>query len=190
MASPSSSLLFLSDLRAQYGDVAQYETAFGQVHFFNRPEHIAAVLDHDALQRTELVTLVLGKGLLSSDGAYWRKQRKLMQPEFTRLRSEEFAGLVTHSTQELLRTWDPLLGTGESVDIAPAMTELTLEVIVAALFSVELKREGPGLASAQHNVCLTVGPDVEVRVGRVVRTLAAAADPCPVAAGKETLELD
>lgn len=145
MASLSSSLAFLSDLRAKYGDVAEYETAFGQVHFFNRPEHIAAVFDHDALQRTELVTLVLGKGLLSSDGAYWRKQRKLMQPEFTRLRSEEFAGLVTHSTQELLRTWGPLMGTGESVDIAPAMTELTLEVIVAALFSVELKREGPGL---------------------------------------------
>jgi cytochrome P450 len=148
MSSPSDSLAFLTDLRSRCGDTAQYETAFGPVHFFNRPEHVAAIFDADALRRTDLVKLVLGRGLLSSDGDFWRKQRRLMQPEFTRLRSEKFAELVTRSTGRLLRSWKPQMGTGEVLDLAPAMTELTLEVIVAALFSVELKDEGPDLVES------------------------------------------
>ena len=125
-----------------------YETAFGRVHFINEPEHVARVLDDDVLQRTDLVKLVLGRGLLSSDGPYWRKQRKLMQPEFARLKNESFVRLVTESTERLLETWRPLAKEGATLDVAPVMTQLTLEVIVSALFSVELNSQGPELGDA------------------------------------------
>jgi len=123
-------------------------TPFGKVHFVNRPGLVARALGERDLQRTDLVKLVLGRGLLSSDGEYWRSQRKHMQPEFTRLKSEAFAALVTSSTERLLSSWEAEARSGRDFDIAPVMTSLTLEVIVAALFSVDVASRDQELGDA------------------------------------------
>ena len=141
-------LEFLSRLVGQGQDIASYPTHFGKVHFVNRPGLVARALGERELQRTDLVKLVLGRGLLSSDGEYWRSPRKRMQPEVTRLKSEAFAALVTSSTERLLSSWEARAWNGQDFDMAPVMTGLTLEVIVAALFSVDVVSRDQELGDA------------------------------------------
>ena len=141
-------IAFLGELLAEGLEVPSYRTAFGQVHFVNRPALVARSLDEGRLVRTDLVKMVLGRGLLSSDGEHWRSQRRRMQPEFSRLKSEAFASLVTASTERLVSSWEEQARTAQEFDLAPVMTELTLEVIVAALFSVDLTERDNELGEA------------------------------------------
>lgn len=151
MSSSSSTvnpLAFLASLATDPQGRAHYDTAFGVVHFFNTPESILQILDDQDLVRTDLVKSVLGEGLLSSDGKTWRMRRKIMQPEFSRLRGEAFAELTVRSTELALARWRNTFNPEEPVNLAPEMTRLTLEIIVQALFTVDLGTRAPNLVDA------------------------------------------
>jgi cytochrome P450 len=71
-----------------------------------------------------------------------------MQPEFSRLRAEAFAELTVRSTEQTLARWRNIFSPEEPINLAPEMTRLTLEVIVQALFTVDLDTRAPSLVDA------------------------------------------
>ncbi len=73
-------LKYLQRMIREQGDSARYESPYGPVFFFNHPDQVQTVLQAPNFIRTTLVSLLLGNGLLASDGPFWRSQRRLMQP--------------------------------------------------------------------------------------------------------------
>jgi hypothetical protein len=98
---------------AKYGDVVRIQIGRSCFHFVTHPEHIKYALQDNAQNygRSRLMNMLksaLGDGLLTSDGDFWRRQRRLAQPAFHRQRIGAFATIMTESTQTMLERWDAL----------------------------------------------------------------------------------
>ncbi len=73
---------------------------------------------------------VLGEGLLTSEGAFWKKQRRLIQPAFHRERIAGYATTMVEQTLRALEGWRD----GATIDVHHAMMSLTAEIVTRALF--------------------------------------------------------
>jgi cytochrome P450 len=76
---------------------------------------------------------VLGNGLVTSEGAYWQRQRKLVQPAFLKSRVHSYAPVMAELTEEMLQSWAP----GESVRINFEFETLTSKIALKALFGLD-----------------------------------------------------
>jgi cytochrome P450 len=106
----------------------------------NEPAAIKRVLLDNAAnyRKTEIVRRILepglGKGLITSEGETWRRHRRTMSPAFDLRSVASYASIITGAAQELLTTWRGL-GAGACVDVAPAMMQVTLNIISRTMFS-------------------------------------------------------
>ena len=136
-------------LAREYGDVTY--TRVGRWHAFllSHPDHVEHVLvrrrgtygkDPLLLRMRPL----LGQGLLTSDGARWAAQRRLMAPAFTAKRVAGYAGVMLEEARALMREWAP----GQVRDVGGDMARLTLEVAVRTLFGTSAREETRAVTDA------------------------------------------
>jgi cytochrome P450 len=132
----------LGKLRDVYGDSIRIR--FGSTHLFvlSHPDAIRHVLV-DEQERYSKRTMdyqamkpVLGEGLLTSEGALWRRQRRTINPAF---RHSELSRFITEMTRETEDVLDSLRATAgnHAVDIAREMTRLALNVVTKTLFRAD-----------------------------------------------------
>jgi len=88
----------------------------------------------------ERVALMLGNGIIVSDGARWKSQRRMIQPAFHRQVIERFSLTMQACNEALLQRWCRVADEGGVVDVTHDMSELALEVILRCLFSEDLDR--------------------------------------------------
>lgn len=139
---------------ARYGGIFRYPVGFWTITVVTDPAGVGHILQannrnysKDTFQYN-LLGLVTGQGLLSSDGDYWFRQRRLAQPAFHRARLANVAQLTTDATTAMLDRWGEHTERGESLDVDEAMMSLTLAVVGRALFSVDLSRDAGALSRA------------------------------------------
>lgn len=84
------------------------------------------------------VKILLGNGIMVSEGEFWRRQRRMIQPAFHRRTLERFSELIESHNRELLDRWDGLAGAGP-IDVTDEMSELALGIILRAIFSEDLE---------------------------------------------------
>ena len=123
---------------SEYGDVFYYRAAWLHVYFLNRPDLIEYVLVRNPqnFRKDHVVQnsrWLLGAGLLTAEGDAWKRQRRVIQPAFSRDRIADYARYMTDSAEQMLASWKA----GTVVDIHQEMMSLTLRVIVRALFELE-----------------------------------------------------
>ncbi len=117
--------------------------------FVNRPEYVESVLvtqsanfekskDYRALRR------VLGTGLLTSEGEFWRRQRKLVQPAFHQGRIAAYAEVMVEYTERMVASW----ADGQTLDIREATMHLTLDIVAKTLFDANVSHEAEDVGSA------------------------------------------
>lgn len=82
---------------------------------------------------------LLGNGLITSEGDFWLRQRRMMQPAFHRNRIANYASTMTACATRLLDSWKP----GQQLDLHDAMMRLTLEIVAKTLFHAEVERDAP-----------------------------------------------
>jgi cytochrome P450 len=149
-----SPLLALARIAQRYGAVFQYPVGFWTIYVVSDPAGVRHVLQENSRNYSKetfqynLLGLVAGQGLLSSDGAFWLRQRRLMQPAFHRDRLTGLARLTTDATAAMLCRWDTVAARGEALDIDGAMMRLTLEIVGKALFSLDLAHDADALSRA------------------------------------------
>ena len=140
-------LQFLTDLTRTYGDLAYVRFLAWPVYVVNHPDFVKQVLhEHHRSYNKEnfdyrLLRPVLGRGLLTNDGASWLQQRRLIQPTFHRQRLAGFGSLMTEATLAMLERWKRCAGRGEVLDVAAEMMRLTLRIIGQALFSLDVSAQ-------------------------------------------------
>jgi cytochrome P450 len=86
---------------------------------------------------TEQLGRFLGKGLLTSNGEYWLKQRRLIQPGFHVDKIQALYGIIKKTTDNFLHS----LPTGEKVDVYPLMNRLAFEIVINTLFNIKVPPE-------------------------------------------------
>jgi cytochrome P450 len=83
---------------------------------------------------TEKLGRFLGKGLLTSNGEYWLKQRRLIQPGFHADKIHALYGIMERTVKELLDQ----LPTGQAIDVYPQMNRFAFEIVINTLFNVKI----------------------------------------------------
>jgi cytochrome P450 len=137
-------LNFVVKARRDYGDVVRLRFPFVRAYLAAHPDDIKHVVqdNHDNYTKNNidyrLLKGGLGEGLLTSDGAYWLSQRRLIQPVFRRERIVEFGTLMAQVAIRLADDWEPRARSGEPFDVAAEMTRVTLAIVARALFSVDV----------------------------------------------------
>lgn len=135
---------FVTELHKQYGPVAQYRIGPATITQVTSPAGVQQVLqgnNHNYNKQTrtfEPVRLAGGNGLFTSEGDFWLKQRRLMQPAFHRKSIAGFATLMVDHAERMARDWEHAAAAEETIDVAHEMTRITLNIVVKALFGVDV----------------------------------------------------
>jgi cytochrome P450 len=140
---------FLVDVAARFGDLAYFQLGSQHMHLINRPELIdqvlvagsASFMKSRILQRAKVL---LGEGLLTSEGQTHLRQRRLLQPAFHRDRLVRYASDMTACADRAQAEWKD----GEVRDIAQEMMQVTLDVVGRTLFSTPILRNASEIGAA------------------------------------------
>jgi cytochrome P450 len=122
-----------------YGDFVRVRLGLTRAILIGHPDLVEEVLvtrNHDFRKNlgTRRLGSLLGQGLLLSEGDFWLRQRRLMQPAFHRQRIAAMADAMTGAAVELLQGWRA----GQVRDIGQEMTELTLRIVGRTLFGTDV----------------------------------------------------
>jgi cytochrome P450 len=140
-------------IRTQFGDVARYRLGPADTFLVQSAEGARRILQENASNYTKAhlsyATLrrLLGNGLLTSDGSFWLRQRRLAQPAFHKQRIAAMAGQMVAAAERRAAAWTRL-SPGEPVAMLREMTTLTLEVVAAALFGTALPERAAEIEAA------------------------------------------
>lgn len=140
-------------LAKEFGDIAHYKIGPLHIVFLNKPEYIREVLvvqnENFIKERTvQRMKMLLGAGLINSEGAKHREQRKAAQPAFHRQRVAGYAELMVAEAVALRDSWHH---EGE-LDVAQEMMRLTLRIVAKTLFDTELGGEVQELTEAINDI--------------------------------------
>lgn len=143
--------LFL-EARATFGDVVRFKFGPFDYYLVNDPEVVRHVLVENAEAYTKSrnyvgLRIVLGDGLLLSEGDHWRRQRKLAQPAFHRGKLAGFADQMSRATRDLLDRWKAE-DTREPFDIHREMMRLTFRIVGLTLFSSDVEGDAREVGEA------------------------------------------
>jgi cytochrome P450 len=171
LASADPLAVFLGWAR-EFGDVFYYRAAWIHVYFLNHPDLIEAVLvrNYQNFLKDHVVRKsrwFFGDGLLTNEGESWLRQRRLSQPAFHRERIASYAKIMTGYAEQMLASWESKCG--ETCDIHQEMMQLTLRIVVRALFNVE--SEEIGEISAAMNVLMRNSVGLRLLLPPVARYL-------------------
>lgn len=125
-----------------YGDIVHLGFGPNQFYWLFHPDLAREVLVTQAkrFRRTGRQVEVLrewdGDGLVTSDGDFWARQRRLVMPAFAPKRFEDYARAMTAAASRLADRWSTERPT--EIEMNSAMTGLTLEIMAATLFGVEV----------------------------------------------------
>ncbi|HZW03617.1 MAG TPA: cytochrome P450 [Anaerolineaceae bacterium] len=134
------------NLHRRYGDVVRLTFATRVSHFVFGPDAIKHILQDNNKNYIKGRSLykarpLLGNGLLTSEGDFWRRQRRLMQPMFHRSQIETFIPEMTAATAQMLDRWQALTGREQPFDAAREMMRLTLAIVTRTMFGANLLPE-------------------------------------------------
>jgi len=142
-------LKFLLDSARDYGDIVYLKFGPQAVYLLNDPDSIRDVLvtnnrNFVKSRGLEMAKKFLGEGLLTSEGEFHRRQRRLAQPAFHRQRINSYAAVMTDYGHRTRTRWQA----GEELDIWQEMMRLTLAIVGKTLFDADVEAEAPQIGAA------------------------------------------
>jgi cytochrome P450 len=137
---------FYQEAQRKYGDTIYMRLGPFRDYTFFHPDQIKEILVTKAKQfiklRSQMAVLAQwdGNGLVLSEGDFWLRQRRLVQPAFHSKRFGRYGEIMVDCVQRLLKTWEDRLAREGSleVDFNDAMTDLTLDIVSRTLFGADV----------------------------------------------------
>ena len=87
--------------------------------------------------------MLLGNGLMVSEGELWKTQRRMVQPAFNRAAVAGFYDVMTAANLDLLEKWEEAAQKGESINVTSDVSLMVLEVTLRAIFGADYPRVAP-----------------------------------------------
>ncbi|MBD8879927.1 cytochrome P450 [Rhodanobacter sp. 7MK24] len=133
---------FVAQLRARHGDTVKLKVLSTDIYYLFRPEAARQVLvnhqdDFVKDQRVlEIMQSVHGANVITTEGAAWERQRRILAPAFAPKRIAACAALMAAAADECAgRELPAQTGASTVVDVEGLTTRITMDVILRALFS-------------------------------------------------------
>lgn len=140
---------------------------FRHVVVANSPQSARHVLleNHSNYEKTPIARNLLepglGRGLITTEGADWKRQRRIMAPAFNAKTLESFGELIVAETNKLADQWQD----GTTLDLVPEIVRLTLTIISKAMFSLDSSEEIAEIAKGVSKYQKVVHPGVADLLG-------------------------
>ncbi|MBV8403467.1 MAG: cytochrome P450, partial [Gammaproteobacteria bacterium] len=141
------SLERMIELFARHGDTYRVYVPARRSYTYviHHPDDIKRVLVSNHRNYTkgvglDRVKILLGKGIMTSEGELWRRQRYMMQPLFHRRVIGTFAEVIAGANDRFIERWEGLARRGELINLTDEMSELTLEIVLRSIFGRDLDR--------------------------------------------------
>ena len=139
--------------QAKLGDVSFFRMGSQPGYFLNHPDLVRDLfvvnahkfIKGRALQRAKNL---LGEGLLTSEGEFHLRQRRMIQPAFHRMRIAEYAKSMVEFAEKMSQTWRA----GDVRDIDKEMMHLTLQIVGKTLFSANVEDDADDVGNAMTTV--------------------------------------
>ncbi len=127
---PRMYLYYLADPIAIEHVLSENHKNYRKPDFFNKP-----------------VRMLAGNGIITSEGNFWLRQRRLSQPAFLRNQVVKFGPLIGAAAERLIREWEQG-GAEQTIDIVPEMMRLGLRIAGTTLFSTDISGEADSIGDA------------------------------------------
>jgi len=150
---------YFTGIVREYGDVVGLRIFNFHILLLNHPDDIEDVLVNHPRKFIKGRVLqankrVFGRGLLTSEGDFWLRQRRLVQPAFHRARIAGYASTMVEYAERLLDEWQD----GEERDIHKEMMRLTLQIVAKTLFDADVERDAQDIGKSLE-LLLELGAD-------------------------------
>ncbi|MEM7584140.1 MAG: cytochrome P450 [Acidobacteriota bacterium] len=148
----------LTRAHRDYGEVAAFRLGPMQAFLLAHPDHVQQVLqshhrNYDKrLPSYSRMKVLLGEGLLTSEGEHWRKHRRIAQPAFSRGRLVPFGEVMVGAAEELSPALTAAAASGEPIDTHVEMMRLTLQIASETLVGTDVRSEAAAIGSALNAV--------------------------------------
>src|SRR5688572_6781958 len=137
----------MTELFDRHGDIYRFYSPARRAEMWviNHPDDVKRVLVSNHRNYTkgtglDRVRILLGNGIMTSEGELWKRQRYMMQPAFHRRVVTQFSGLIDACNDRLIARWEAQAARGELVNVTDDMSELTLEFVLLSIFGTDLER--------------------------------------------------
>src|SRR5215471_8119617 len=131
------------ELRRTYGDFVHVKAGPYHWFMFNHPDQVKDVLVTRAkvFSKTDMFKRVLrsvdGNGLIVSEGDFWLRQRRTINPAFSHASMAGYARTMLEETERYISRWEP----GMTLDLADEMTRLTLTIAARLFFNADVSKD-------------------------------------------------
>ena len=141
------SLERMVELFARYGDTFRVHSPIrkSDVWVVNHPDDVKRILVGNHRNYTkglgfDRVRILLGTGIIASEGDFWRRQRYMMQPSFHRKVLTRFAEVIAAANERRMQRWVELAARGELINVTDETSEMTLEIVLETIFGSDIER--------------------------------------------------
>jgi cytochrome P450 len=147
--SPSEDLLsWMSDHFKQFGDIYKTSVYGTDVYVVSNPQHVDYVLrenwqNYKKGQAIKRVNLLLGNGLMVSEGEFWKSQRRMIQPAFHHDAIGALAHVMTLANIALLKKWEHAARERRSVNVTRDVSQMVLDVVLISIFGDDYQQVAP-----------------------------------------------
>jgi cytochrome P450 len=143
----------LSKIALEYGDISYFKMGREHVYLINNPDYIEKVLIYDHRnfkkgKRLQTAKAVLGEGLVTSEGDFHNRQRRLIQPIFHPKQIMMYGNIMTDYAVHMRDGWKD----GSTVDISQEMMQLTLSIICKSVLNYDVETEAQHVGKALTTV--------------------------------------
>jgi cytochrome P450 len=157
-------LKFYLDSWQEFGDIFYFRIGPKVINVVTNPAHIEQILveNHRLYRKGESygkLKLLLGEGLVTSDGELWQRQRRLMQPFFTENKIKLFGVTMSDAIQEMLERWQTHAQKNIALEIMAEMERLAMSIIGRTMLSVDTGDRNTEIAQAIKTSLTSIGRD-------------------------------
>jgi cytochrome P450 len=139
----------LSNIAREYGDMSYFKLGREHVYLINNPDYIEKVLIYDHRnfkkgKRLQTAKAVLGEGLVTTEGEFHNRQRRLIQPIFHPKQIMTYSNTMTDYATLMRDRWKD----GDTVDVSEEMMRLTLGIICKSVLNYDIESEARQVGKA------------------------------------------
>ena len=141
------SLALMREWFVKFGDIYRVFAPSRGVYNYvvNHPDDVKRVMlsnhrNYTKGEGMDRVKILLGNGIMTSEGGFWRRQRRMMQPAFHRRVIAQFGGLVNDINEKYADRWAVSATHGTPINLTDEVSALTLEIVLTSIFGNDLAR--------------------------------------------------